>query len=122
MTRDYWLFIEEMLSSMRNAREFIEGLTFAGFIQDRKTLSAVARELEVVGEAAKNIPAEVRSRYPQIPWASMAGMRDRLIHGYFGVKHDVVWKTITVEFVALIPLVEKALSECRPQQGDTDKA
>ncbi len=69
-------------------------LDLDAFKNDNKTASAVIRKLEIIGEAAKGIPEEVRLLHPQIPWKEMAGMRDKLIHFYFGVDHDLVWVTV----------------------------
>lgn len=69
------------------------------------------RALEVIGEAAKKIPTEIKKKYPQIPWKKMAGMRDKLIHEYFGVNIKVVWKTIKKDVPELKPKIEKMLKE-----------
>jgi len=69
-------------------------MSFEDFEKDDKAFSAVLRKFEIIGEAAKNIPDEVRSKYPAIPWREMTGMRDKLIHFYFGINYDLVWQTI----------------------------
>jgi uncharacterized protein with HEPN domain len=69
-------------------------MDFESFKRDDKTSSAVVRKFEIMGEAAKNIPDAVKEKYKSVPWKEMAGMRDRLIHLYFGVDYDLVWKTI----------------------------
>lgn len=85
-----------MLENLRLAREFTEGLSSAAELAaNRKTLYAVIRALEIVGEAAKRVPQEIRDRAPGVPWAAMAGMRDRLIHGYREVDSSLVWRTAT---------------------------
>lgn len=81
------------------------GMTFEQFSQDDKTAYAVVRALEIIGEATKKIPDAVRDQYPQIPWREMAGMRDKLIHDYFGVNLGVVWKTVQED----LPLLQKAM-------------
>ena len=86
-------------------------MSYAAFICDRKTINAVIRSPEVMGEAAKRIPEEVRKKYPDIPWKRMAGMRDKLIHEYAGVDLETVWDVITEELPPLKPLLEKLTGE-----------
>jgi uncharacterized protein with HEPN domain len=102
--RDY---LNDILEAIANIREFTKGLTVSEFTADKKTNLAVIRCLEVIGEATKKIPASLCSQQPQLPWAEIAGMRDKLIHDYFGVDLEIVWTTVTDD---LNPL-EKSVSE-----------
>lgn len=83
------------------------GTTFDAFVQDELLTSAVIRQLEIIGEATKNLPAAVRKRYPDVPWSSMARMRDRLSHGYWTVDYEIVWKVIKEEIPALKPRLQE---------------
>lgn len=94
MKRDDKLFLKDSVKSCEYIRKFVEGLTFEEFMSDEKTSSAVIRKFEIIGEAVKNIPEFIRNRYPDILWKDMAGMRDRLIHGYFGIDYFIVWSSI----------------------------
>lgn len=96
MSRDYKLFLQDILEAAQHVETFVKDMRFDDFVQDEKTSSAVIRKLEVIGEAVKNIPAGIRSAYPSIKWKDFAGMRDRLIHGYFGVDLNLVWNTATI--------------------------
>jgi uncharacterized protein with HEPN domain len=80
-------------------------------IGDQKTIYAVVRALEIIGEAVRKIPGSVRNRYPEIPWKNMAGMRDKLIHEYFGVNLRIVWDAVQKDIPPLKPLFEKILKE-----------
>jgi len=82
--------VEDIVAAMANSEEFVRGLKYEEFIRDQKTVYAVVRALEIIGEAVRKIPAPVRNRYPEIPWKNMAGMRDKLIHEYFGVNLRIV--------------------------------
>jgi len=94
---------------MNKGMEFVEGMEYEDFIRDDKTIFAVIRAIEIIGEAVKNISENVKKVYPEIPWRNMTGMRDKLIHGYFGVNPVRVWKTVKEEIRPLKPLFEKIL-------------
>jgi uncharacterized protein with HEPN domain len=96
--RDYQVYIEDIIVAIESIEAYTKGLTFEGFAGDKKTVDAVIRNFEVIGEATKNVPLAVRREYPKVPWRDMAGMRDKLIHGYFGVQLEVVWKTLKRAF------------------------
>jgi len=105
--RDISLYLQDIISAMLAIEQFVEGISYDEFKADDKTSSAVIRKFEIIGEAAKQIPEEIRNKYPLIPWKEMAGMRDRLIHFYFGIKHDLVWHTIK----DIIPQVKHGIQE-----------
>ncbi len=104
-------FVKDIVDSMEKAMEFVEGMSYEEFAQDKKTIFAVIRALEIIGEAVKNIPPDVRKSYPQIPWKSIAGMRDKVIHEYFGVDLEVIWNTIQNRIPEAKPLFEKMLMD-----------
>lgn len=78
-------YLSDILTSIDEIEEFVLGMTFEAFSSDKKTINAVIRSLEVLGEATKHIPASIRKKHPDIPWSKMAGLRDVLIHDYMGV-------------------------------------
>ena len=86
------------------------------FAQDQKTIYAVVRAFEIIGEAAKKVPPSVRKRHAKVPWKQMAGMRDKLIHEYFGVNHQVLWKTAQEDIPPVLRLIGKVM------KVETDRA
>ena len=94
MKRDIGLFIEDILNSIKNIAEFSENLNKEKFSKDKLRQSAIIRQLEIIGEAVKNIPNSFREKYSRIAWKDIAGFRDILSHAYFGVNLDRVWKII----------------------------
>ncbi len=116
MSRDISLYIKDMLQNMRDAEEFIQGLSYDQFQSDRKTLNAVMRSVEVIGEAAKKVPDGIRAKYPSVPWREMAGMRDKLIHFYFGVDREAVWLVAKERIPSLRPLIEQILRDLSAAQ------
>jgi uncharacterized protein with HEPN domain len=109
--RIYIDFLRDTLENVEKALRFVEGMDGDDFLRDEKTIFAVIRALEIVGEAAKKIPDEIRGKYPDIPWREMAGMRDKLIHDYFGVNLRLIWKTIQEDLPPLIPKLIQAIRE-----------
>jgi uncharacterized protein with HEPN domain len=93
--RDYNLYLKDILEAIESIEGFVIGIDLRTFQNDDKTNSAVIRKLEIIGEAVKQIPDHIRQEYSQIPWKEMAGMRDKLIHFYFGVDYQLVWKAST---------------------------
>jgi uncharacterized protein with HEPN domain len=105
------VFLEDVLVSLRNARKFIRGMTFAEFSEDEKTVYALIRAFEVIGEAAKKISAPFKEQHPGIPWKVMAGMRDKLIHDYSRVDLEVLWNTAQEDLPPLEPLILDLLAD-----------
>jgi uncharacterized protein with HEPN domain len=94
MPRDYRVYLQDILEAIANVEEFIGKMPRGEFEGDKKTLHAVVRNLEVIGEAVKGVPPEVRGRHPDVPWQRIAGLRDILIHHYFGIDVDIVWDIV----------------------------
>ena len=87
-------FLVDILDAIADLHDFTADMTFDNFCADRKTINACIRSLEVIGEATKKIPPEIRQQKPLLPWQAISGMRDKLIHEYFGVDLAIVWQTI----------------------------
>lgn len=93
--------LRDIQESIRRIQTYTQTMEFGEFLTDTKTQDAVIRNLEIIGEATKGLPASFRDNHPGIPWKGMAGVRDRLIHDYFGVNFDIVWTIVTVELISL---------------------
>ncbi len=85
------MYIEDILTSMNRIAEYINGLTFIKFKQDYKTVDAVIRNFEIIGEAAKNIPKTIKEKYPDIPWREMYLLRNKVTREYFGIDYEIIW-------------------------------
>jgi len=109
--RDYRDYVQDILDSISETKEFTAGFSFEDFRNDRKTQNAVIRSIEVMGEAAKKIPPSLRRKHAGVPWQKMSGMRDKLIHEYSGVDMEIVWQAIKEELPAVKPLIARVLKE-----------
>ncbi|NMG83161.1 MAG: DUF86 domain-containing protein [Methanosarcinales archaeon] len=99
-------FLGDIKEAAARIEIYIEGMNYEQFLEDIKTQDAVVRNLEIIGEAAKNISDDVKERHPQIVWKKLAGVRDRLVHHYFGVNYDIVWVIVKKELPEVILQIE----------------
>ena len=111
MTREIRDYFNDILTSVDDVEAFTEEMDFEDFITDKKTTNAVIRSLEIIGEAVKKIPDNIKDSHPELPWKYMAGMRDKLIHGYHGVDLEIVWMVVKEELPPLKPMIQKILDE-----------
>ena len=91
MKRNYILFLEDISERIEKINSYIDNMSYEEFVQDDKTVSACIREIEVIGEATKQIPKDITDRFNDLPWSLMAKMRDKLIHWYFEIDEEIVW-------------------------------
>lgn len=104
-------YIQDILDAIEKAEQFTNGMNFEGFARDDKTIFAVVRALEIIGEASKKVSDELKEQYPSLPWREMAGMRDKLVHDYFGVNVEVVWKSVAEDLPSLKSQVQEMLAQ-----------
>lgn len=95
--REYILYLEDMLESIYFIAEYIENLNFDSFKRNRKTADAVVRNLEIIGEAAKNIPQTIKEENIEMPWRQMYGLRNLIIHKYFGLDYEIIWDIVYIK-------------------------
>ena len=104
-------FIGDINEAIELVRSYTKGLTYQKFLEDRKTQDAVVRNFEIIGEASKNITAAFRAKYPDVPWKKTAGLRDKLIHFYFGIDYKIVWSIAKKELPKLHKQIKDILKE-----------
>ena len=109
--RDPKLYLKDILEAMEAIERFVGGIDFETFEGDDMRVSAVIQKFEIIGEASKSVPESIKQKYTTVPWRDMAGMRDRLIHFYFGIKYDLVWNTIKQDIPEVKPLIREILEE-----------
>jgi uncharacterized protein with HEPN domain len=102
MKRVYDDYLHDMLENAEKALSFVQGLDYDDFCKDDKAMYAVIRAFEIVGEAARQIPEDVRAANTEIPWREIMGMRNKLTHEYFGVNTKVVWRTVQEDLPVMI--------------------
>ena len=109
MKKEFLDYIQDIIDAINNIEAFVQDLDYERFAGDTKTSFAVVTAIQIIGEAAKNVPSEVREQCPEIPWKDMAGMRDKLVHEYWGIDLETVWKTLKEDIPPLKPLLENIL-------------
>ena len=109
--RNWKMRITDILQCIAKIRRFTKGYSFEDFQGDEKTIDSVLRNLEIIGEAVQHVPAEIRARYPELPWAEMLTMRNVVIHEYRGVNLSIIWQTVKEDLPALVSPLKRMLQE-----------
>lgn len=116
--RSYRDHVRDIFEAAYQAQGFIEGMDFTAFRADTKTIFATVRALEIIGEAARHIPRSVQRRYPHVPWRDMLAMRNLLIHEYFGVDLEVLWRTVQEDLPPIRDAIRRMLAETEGERRD----
>lgn len=107
--RDFILFLEDIVESSLKIAEYIIDLDFQHFKWDRKTIDAVIRNFEVIGEATKNLPKDLKDKYPQVPWEDLYSFRNKIAHEYFGVDYEIIWQLAKKELPVVLNDIEQII-------------
>ena len=103
------VYLQHILQAIENIEEYIKGFDYESFCEDRKTIAAVIREIEIIGEASNNISDEFKKKHPEIPFRDIKDMRNRLTHEYFGVNKKIIWDTCQIDLKELKKLISPLL-------------
>ncbi len=109
MSRSIRLYLEDILTSCAKVRRYTQGMTFEDFQADDRTYDAVVRNLQIIGEAVKNIPPEMRGKYPEVEWRKIAGLRDILAHAYFSLEDETLWDIVSTKMTLLLEVVQRII-------------
>ena len=103
--------LQHIVLEIQEASSFAEGISFEEFVEDRKTVKAIIRSIEVIGEAAAKVSENIRTQHPDIPWKQIIGMRNHLIHAYFDIDFKTVWKTVKDNLPPLLKRLQSILED-----------
>ena len=109
--REWKLFIEDILESIRLIKNYVENMGFDDFKNDRKTIDAVVRNFEIIGEASRFIPDEIKEKYENADWKGIIGLRNRIAHEYFDISLSIVWHIVTEELQILKEQMKEILEQ-----------
>ncbi|MCL4537399.1 MAG: DUF86 domain-containing protein [Nitrospirae bacterium] len=113
MSRDYKLFIKDIVDAIKDIDIFVGDIDYEEFLKDKKTQKAVVWQIHIIGEATKNIPESIRNKYKEVPWKYMARIRDKIAHFYFGIDYEIVWKVIKEKLPGIKPAIENILKDLK---------
>ncbi len=113
-------FLKDIQNSLNKILKYTNKMSYQDFVDDEKTRDAVERNFEIIGEAVKKLPKDFRDKYPNIPFRQIAGMRDKLIHDYFGIDYEIIWKTIKDKLPEFNNEIKILLSFADDENTDTD--
>lgn len=113
MQNKYKIYLDDILNSIENIEKYAKNISYKKFIKTNLVVDAIIRNLEIIGEAVKKIPPEIKKKYPHIEWKKIAGLRDILIHEYFGVNLEIIWDIIINKLPKLKKSVKVILKELK---------
>jgi len=114
MKKDILIFVKHIEENINDIEIFVRNLDKNSFFRNKEKQNAVVRSLEIIGEAVKNVPESFRKKYPLVEWKEIAGMRDKLVHHYFGVNLENVWKVVKED----IPVLKRKIKKILKEEGD----
>ena len=118
---NYLIYLEDMLEAMNKIERYIKDVDYEKFIQDEMMVDAVLNNVTIIGEAGTNIPEHVRGKYQEVPWKRIIGLRNIVVHKYFGVDLEIIWKIINENLPDTKPLIEKMLLQIRSQEKNNNE-
>ena len=115
-------YIKDISEAVSKIEQFTQGIKYHDFVKDEKTVFAVLRAFEIIGEATKNVSKSIKTKYANVPWREMTGIRNKLIHEYFGVINQVIWKTLKEDIPPLKPKIEQILQDLNKEKSSPSNA
>jgi uncharacterized protein with HEPN domain len=111
--RDWTERVEDILECIAKVQRYVEGMSFPAFVDDERTVDAVVRNVEIIGEASRHIPPDIEQRYTDVPWSRMRAIRNVLVHNYPGVSKSILWQTVHEDLPPLVPMLREILTQER---------
>lgn len=116
-SRDPTDYLQDIWDAIVDIENFVNNMNYEQFVTDRKTLNAVVRSIEIIGEASKRLPDVIKRKYGKLPWKEITGMRDKLIHAYFGIDTEIIWEAVKENLPALKKSIRQMLYEEEKRQN-----